>query len=150
MNNHLRLLLRLALLGFFVLSFVYQALSKEAPVQTITWPESGAAVLKFTFGKFKELGSLGGQRSYMTETTAANLWTKPISSATFSLYLYDKNKTRIGEGYISLNNVGPGQPIKFDTSHRNQRCAGNDFTPRDINAPRACAAGSAQEGVHHH
>ena len=116
MNNHLRLLLRLALLGFFVLSFVYQALSKEAPVQTITWPESGAAVLKFTFGKFKELGSLGGQRSYMTETTAENLCTKAISSATFSLYLYDKNKTRIGEGYISLNNVGPGQTIKFDTT----------------------------------
>src|SRR5262245_37936118 len=109
-------LLRLVLLGFAGLSFVFQALAKDAPIQTITWPESGTPVLKFTFGKFKELGSLGGQRSYMTETTAENLWTKPISSATFSLYLYDKNKTRIGEGYISLNNVGPGQIVKFDTT----------------------------------
>jgi len=92
MKNQFRRLLRLALLGFSVLPFVFQALAKDPPVQTITWPESGTPVLKFTFGKFKALGSLGGQRSYMTETTAENLWTKPISSATFSLYLYDKTR----------------------------------------------------------
>jgi hypothetical protein len=116
MNKRVGSLLRLLILGFTVLSSVIQAAAKDAPVQTIAWPESGTPILKFTFGKFKELGSLGGQRSYMTETTAENLWSKPISSATFSLYLYDKNKTRIGEGYISLNNVGPSQTIKFDTT----------------------------------
>ena len=99
-----------------LLLFLGESLAKEQPSQIITWPESGTPVLKFTFGKFKELGSLGGQRSYITETTAQNLWGKPIPSATFSLYLYDKNKVRIGEGYISLNNVAPGQTVKFDTT----------------------------------
>jgi hypothetical protein len=92
------------------------AVGRDQPGQTITWPESGTPVLRFTFAKFKEVGSLAGQRSYVTDTTAENLWSKPIPDATFLLYLYDKNKTRIGEGYISINNVGPGQIIKFQTT----------------------------------
>ena len=34
-------------------------------------------------------------------------------TASFSLYLFDKTKVRIGEGYISLNNVGVGETVKF-------------------------------------
>jgi hypothetical protein len=78
------------------------AIAKDPPAQTLNWPESGTAILRFTFGKFKEIGSLAGTRSYVTDTTAENLWTKPIADATFSLYLYDKNRVRIGEGYITL------------------------------------------------
>jgi len=92
------------------------AAAKEQPAQTITWPESGSPVLRFTFGKFKEVGSLVSQRSYVIDTTAENLWSKPIGDASFILYLYDKNKTRIGEGWISVNNLGPGQLVKFQTS----------------------------------
>ena len=90
--------------------------AKDQPAQTITWPESGTPVLRFTFGKFKEISALGGQRSYIVDTTAENLWSKPISEATFSLYFYDKNKVRIGEGYISISNVSPGQTVKFQTT----------------------------------
>jgi PEGA domain len=32
------------------------------------------------------------------------------------LYLYDKDKARIGEGWISLTNVGPGETVKFQTT----------------------------------
>ena len=65
-------------------------------------------------GKFKEVSS-GGQHNYTTETTAENLWGKPIARAEFSLYLFDKNKVRIGEGWISLNNMGPREIVKFQT-----------------------------------
>jgi len=99
-----------------VLLLSIQAIAKDPPAQTLNWPESGTPILRFTFGKFKEIGSLAGARSYITDTTAENLWTKPIPDATFSLYLYDKNKTRIGEGYITLSNVAPGQTIKFQTT----------------------------------
>ena len=80
------------------------------------WPESGPPVFRFTFGKFKEVGSLGNERSYVTETTAENLWTKAIGNANFSLYLFDKNKTRIAEATINVSNVGPGETIKFQTT----------------------------------
>jgi hypothetical protein len=99
-----------------ILPLTVHALAKDPPAQTINWPESGTTIVRFTFGKFKEIGELAGARSYITDTTAQNLWTKPISDASFSLYLYDKNKVRIGEGYITLNNVGPGQTIKFQTT----------------------------------
>jgi hypothetical protein len=105
---------RSALVAVLLLSV--HAIAKDPPAQSINWPESGTTIVRFTFGKFKEIGELGGARSYITDTTAQNLWTKPISDASFSLYLYDKNNVRIGEGYITLNNVGPGQTIKFQTT----------------------------------
>lgn len=114
MKRSLSILTRSTLAAVLLLSV--QALSKDPPPQTINWPESGTTIVRFTFGKFKEIGELAGARSYITDTTAQNLWTKPISDASFSLYLYDRNNVRIGEGYITLNNVGPGQTIKFQTT----------------------------------
>ena len=84
--------------------------------QVILWPDSGATVVRFSFGKFKEIASIGNRHSYMIDTTAENLWGKVIPSASFSLYLFDKNKVRIGEGYISLNNVGVGETVKFQVA----------------------------------
>jgi hypothetical protein len=92
------------------------AYAKEPPAQVIVWPETGSPVVRISFGKFKEVGSNAGQHNYTSETTAENLWSKPIARADFSLYLFDKNKTRIGEGWISLTNVGVGETIKFQTS----------------------------------
>jgi hypothetical protein len=89
---------------------------KDAPAQVITWPDSGAPVIRISFGKFKESGSNAGQRNYTSDTTVENLWGKPIARADFSLYLFDKNKVRIGEGWISLSNVGRAETIKFQTA----------------------------------
>jgi|HubBroStandDraft_1064217.scaffolds.fasta_scaffold01192_14 hypothetical protein len=56
---------------------------------------------------------MGKERTYVTDTTTENLSAKTIGSANFSLYVFDKNNARIGEGYINLNNVGAGQTVKF-------------------------------------
>src|SRR5271169_6315320 len=85
------------------------AFAKETPGQVVVWPPTGAPVVRFTFGKFREIGAAGGQRSYVIDTIAENLWGKKIPDAAFSLYLFDKNKTRIGEGWISLSNMGVGE-----------------------------------------
>jgi len=82
----------------------------------IVWPEQGPPVLRFTFAKFKEVGSLGNERTYVTDTTAENLWSKRIPEATFMLYLYDKGKVRIGQATLMINNVRPGEIIKFQTT----------------------------------
>jgi hypothetical protein len=105
---------------FLVLLSVLLALAtasaKDQAVQIITWPDSGPPVLRFSFAKFKEVGGLGSERTYMTETIAENLWGKAISNASFSLYLFDKNKVRIGEGLINLSSVGSGESVKFQTT----------------------------------
>jgi len=106
----------LVLLPLLVLVVNNAVRAKEVPAQVITWPEQGSPVLRFTFGKFKEVGSLGTQRTYVSETTAENLWSKKISDANFALYLYDKNKVRIGEATLTVSNVAPGETIKFQTT----------------------------------
>jgi len=100
----------------FPLLVIAIAYAKDPPAQVITWPEQGTPVLRFTFTKFKEVGSLGSERTYVTETTAENLWNKPIPNANFSLYLYDKNKARIAEATITISNVAPGETVKFQTT----------------------------------
>ena len=52
-------------------------------------------------------------RFYVMDTTAENLSARSISSSRFSVYLFDKNKVRISEDFITLNNVGPGETVKL-------------------------------------
>ena len=87
--------------------------AKNEPAQVITWPDSGTPAIRFTLGKFKEIGSFGSRRTYLIDTVAENLSASPIGDATFSIYLFDKNQVRIGEGWIHLNNVAPKQSVKF-------------------------------------
>ncbi len=105
-------------LGLLILAAlaVVPLLAKDGPFQVIVWPEQGAPVVRFTFGKFKEIGSLGNERTYVTETTAENLWGKRIPDANFALYLFDRKKTRIGQVTITVTNVGPGETVKFQTT----------------------------------
>jgi hypothetical protein len=90
--------------------------AKDAPTQVINWPQTGTPVVRITLGKFKEISSVAGQHNYLIDTTAENLWSKKISHLGFNLYLYDKNKVRIGDGWITIENVSPGQSVKFQTT----------------------------------
>jgi len=90
--------------------------AKDTPFQVVPWPDSGQTLLRFTFSKFKEMGGMGRERTYVTDTTVENLSDKTVGSATFSLYVFDKNKARIGEGYINLSNVAASQTVKFQVT----------------------------------
>ena len=103
-------------LSAFLVFVLAPLLAKDTPFQVIVWPEQGTPVVRFTFSKFKEVGSLGSERTYVTETTAENLWAKRISDANFALYLFDKNKTRIGQATLTISNVAPGESVKFQTT----------------------------------
>jgi hypothetical protein len=87
--------------------------AKDNVFQTVNWPESGQTVLRFSFSKFKDIGGMGKEHTYLTDTFAENASDKTIGNANFSLYVFDKSNARIGEGYINLANVGPGQTVKF-------------------------------------
>lgn len=92
------------------------ALAKDTPLQVIDWPVTGTPVLRFTFGKFKQLNGMSNLRGYVMDTMAENLSPKSISAARFTVYLFDKNKIRIGEDVIALNNLDPGETVKFQTT----------------------------------
>jgi len=99
-----------------VASVLTSLFAKDVPTQVINWPATGSTVVRVTLGKFKEISSVSSQRNYVIDTTVENLWTKKISRMGFNLYLYDKNKVRIGDGWITLENIEPGQAVKFETT----------------------------------
>lgn len=106
----------IALTTVLILVLLSSAFAKSQPQQVIDWPQTGTPVVRITFSKFKEVGELANQHTYITDTTAENLWDKPINNMSFTLYAFDKNKTRIGSGYISITDVAPKQSIKFSTT----------------------------------
>lgn len=101
---------------FLEVFLVLAAFGKDQPIQSVVWPDTGTPVLRFSFSKFKQLGSVGSERTYQTDTTAQNLSGKLIPNINLFLYLYDKNKVRIGEGWITLTNVGAAETVKFQTT----------------------------------
>ncbi len=103
-----------ALLVLLLCAFPLYA--KDAPLQTIEWPSTGTPVLRFTFGKLKSLPGMGSLHGYVMDTTAENLSPRRIPLARFNVYLFDKNKVRVGQDVISITNVGPGEAVKFETT----------------------------------
>ena len=100
----------------FYLLLALTVSAKESPEQEVIWPTSGTPVVRIAFGKFKQISSSGKQRVYNVDTRVTNVWNKTIPKADFFLYVFDKDKARIGEGYISLSNLGPGEVTKFQTT----------------------------------
>jgi hypothetical protein len=106
--------MRRAAASIFLLAVSSLLSAKDQPFQIVSWPDSGQPVLRFTFSKFKEIGGgMGKERTYISEVQALNVSDKAISGASFSLYVFDKAKARIGEGYINVNNVSAGETVKF-------------------------------------
>jgi hypothetical protein len=103
-------ILLLAVASFF-------AVAKDQPFQVVSWSDSGQPVLRFTFSKFKDVGGgMGRERTYISDVGALNLSDKTISGASFSFYVFDKGKARIGEGYINLTNISAGETVKFQVT----------------------------------
>ncbi len=108
--------LRNSCLFFALLLAAGSALAKDTPLQTIDWPANSTAVLRFTFGKFKPLPGMGPLHGYVLDVTAQNLSSKRIANAQFHVYLFNKDKMRVGEDGIEVNNVSPGETVKFETT----------------------------------
>lgn len=98
----------------FLLCTVAGALAADT---VLTWPPDGKdAILRFTVGKLRQVNSTGGQNDLLGEALAENLSAKAIPSASFYLYLLDKNGKRVGEGYLEVTNLPAGQRAKIPVS----------------------------------
>lgn len=119
--------------GLGMLLILLGATNAKEPPQVIVWPTSGQSVVRFTFGKLREIGFSGKQHDYTTDVTAENVWSKKISKAEFTLYCYDKTKVRIGEAWISISDVAPGGVVRFQTNlTASGTVASIDLIPRTL------------------
>jgi hypothetical protein len=96
-----------------LLLFALAAQAKEAPTTMIVWPNEAHPVVRFTFGKFVKMNSVGSQSSYSVDVTAENLWNKPIPEASFDAFFFGKDDMRIGDGFIALHHLGAGEKTRF-------------------------------------
>ena len=103
-NEH-KIMSRIPALVLFLVVGVSSLSAKDVPFQVLTWPESGQPALDFTFSKFKEIGGMGKERTYLTETSAENLSAKPIGSADFSLYVWTFYNAVAGTIYAGTSEV---------------------------------------------
>jgi hypothetical protein len=59
--------------AFFLLILATCTSGKDRAPQVLVWPTSGQPVVRFSLGKFKEIGSSGKQHNYSIDVTAENL-----------------------------------------------------------------------------
>jgi hypothetical protein len=102
------------IISLFSLLIVGGAMAADT---VLTWPADGKdAILRFTVGKLRQVNSASGQNDLLGDAVAENLSSKAIPSASFYLYLLDKNGKRVGEGYLEVTNLAPGQKTKVPVS----------------------------------
>jgi PEGA domain len=116
------------------LLLLFAVASALAADTILTWPTDGKdAILRFTIGKLRQVSSNAGQSDYLGEATAENLSLKTIPSASFYLYLLDKNGKRVGEGYLEITNLAGGQKAKIPvTAHAMSSFARMELQPQHL------------------
>jgi len=102
---------RLCIASVLLLS-VCAAFAKSDPPIVMLWPPE-QSVLKLTFDKFRQQSSYAGQNYYVSDVKVENLTAKQIPRAAFTVYFFDKNKVRIGEGLLQVSDLEAGQSAKL-------------------------------------
>ncbi len=110
----------MAFMRYIVLIFaLYLALTgllqaKDA-LPPVSWPDN-TPLLQFTVNKMNHVGGYQGQQTYNMELAVTNVSGKRISQASFVFYLFDKQKVRVGQGYVDLANVSPNETVKMQVN----------------------------------
>ncbi|HYM78992.1 MAG TPA: PEGA domain-containing protein [Candidatus Dormibacteraeota bacterium] len=86
---------------------------KPEPSIVMLWPDSAAPTIKLTFGRFVQLATYNGQLSLESQVLIENVSARRIPLASFTVYLLDKDKVRVGNGNLSFTDLDAGQQAKL-------------------------------------
>jgi len=76
------------------------------------WPNNSNPSLKLAFESFTQLASYNPQLSLESHVLVENVAGKAIPQASFTVYLIDKDKVRVGNGTLNLSDLEAGQQVK--------------------------------------
>lgn len=103
-----------SLIAIFLYVVLVSAKEKLEPTITMMWPDTAAPTLKLVFGRFVQQGpGYGGQRSFISDVVVQNISPKRIPRASLTVRLFDKDKVRIGDAVLNVNDLGPGESTKI-------------------------------------
>jgi hypothetical protein len=86
--------------------------AKDAPGMVMLWPSQDNATLKLTFSQFRNLGGFEGKMTLVSDVIVENLSANVIPQASFTVSLLDKDRVRIGNGFLIVNDLNPGESAK--------------------------------------
>jgi hypothetical protein len=86
---------------------------KSQPPIEMFWPDQTNPTLKLTFEPFSQLATYNGQMSLGSHVLVENLSSKRIGQASFTVYLLDKDKVRVGNGMLSVSDLEGGQQARI-------------------------------------
>lgn len=86
--------------------------AKDAPGIVMFWPSQEKPSLKVTFTTFRQMGEYGGKRTLVSDVVVQNVSDKSIPHASFTVYMLDKEKVRIGNGVLVFEDLAPGETTK--------------------------------------
>jgi hypothetical protein len=98
--------------SFVALLFALSAVAKNETPIIMQWPPEKPA-LKLSFEKFRQQSSYAGQNVYLADVIVENLTETQIPRANFTVYFFDKNKVRIGQGMLTVADLDAGQSAKM-------------------------------------
>jgi hypothetical protein len=78
----------------------------------MVWPSQDDAILKLTFSRFQNLATYAGKMTLVSTVVVQNLSAKPIPKASFSVALLDKDRVRIGNGILVIDDLNAGESAK--------------------------------------
>jgi len=99
-------------LPVILLLLALPVVAKNEPTIVIQWPAENPA-LKLTFSRFLQQSNVPGQKFYLSDVTVENLTDKTIPRAFFTVYFFDKDKVRIGQGILQVADLDAHQSAKM-------------------------------------
>lgn len=110
-----RVLTRTLFVFLLLATLFLAAKDKKDKAETIVmlWPDSASPTIKLTFGRFAQLAAYNRQISLESNVLIENLSGKRIPLASFTVYLLDKEKVRIGNGNLSFSDLDAGQQARI-------------------------------------
>jgi hypothetical protein len=102
-----------SLLLFLATTAGIWAKQKPEPTITLLWPDSSSPTLKLEFGKFVQQSGYGAQKSFACDVVVQNVSAKRIPRASLNVRLMDKEKVRIGDSVLNVNDLGPNESTRI-------------------------------------
>jgi hypothetical protein len=103
----------LLLAGCFAAAKDKKEKDKSESAMVLVWPDQSTPAIKLTFGKFTQAASYNGQLSLESHVLVENVSGKKIPQASFTVYLLDTVRVRIGSGSLSFSDLDAGQQARL-------------------------------------
>src|SRR5258706_9880121 len=96
------------------------------------WHGQENAILKLTFSRFQNMATYGGQMTLISNVVVQNISSKFIPKASFNVALLDKDRVRVGNRNLVIDelNAGESAKVQFQCASTGAPAGSSNFPPQ--------------------